>query len=40
MVSERAGIGSELVTLTLLFAKKVDIKEVAIKNPPHSLLCK
>lgn len=40
VVSERAGIGSELGTLTLLFAQKVDVKEVAIKKPPHSLLCK
>lgn len=32
VVSKRAGIESELVSLTLLFGKKVDIKEVAIKN--------
>lgn len=32
VVSEKAGIDSELVTVTLLFGKKVDINEVAIKN--------
>lgn len=32
VVSKRAGIETELVSLTLLFGKKVHIKEVAIKN--------
>lgn len=32
VVSRRAGIETELVSLTLLFDKKVDVKEVAIKK--------